>query len=220
MKLTDLVLLSLQTAYMQKDLTTKGMCAGLQGQIREAAANTYNILMYQALNTLGDTEFAHSLVDELAWQFHCDYYDKSADIEIKKGIVKQSIQIHQKKGTPQAIIDLLTTAFPSDTLLLEWFDYNGEPYHFKVVTSDTSAANNPAFMKALNSVKNARSYLDGIEGFTLVMHHAINNIKRNLEIEYRPNEVVEVGGVVNYVFPNGDTVTFGDENLSFIEGVG
>jgi hypothetical protein len=105
---------------------------------------------------------------------------------------------------------------------LEWFDYGGEPYHFKIVTSDTSAKDNPAFMRALNSVKNARSHFDGIEAFTLVMHYAINNIRRGLEIEYAPTQVVKVGEAINYVFGDEEQtpLTIGDENLSFYEELG
>lgn len=205
MKLTDLVLLSLQTAYMQRDITTQGFCAGLDEQIREAAASTYNILMYQALDTLGDTEFAHTLVDELAWQFHCDYYDKTASISVKKAIVKQSIKVHQKKGTPQAVTDLLQAAFPSDTVLQEWFNYGGKPYHFKVITSSLNTVDVDSFLRALNSVKNARSYLDGIFLFEAILCEAINRIKNHTEIEY----TMPIGAFEDYTFQDGDGLAFG-----------
>lgn len=192
MKLTDLVLLSLQTAFMQKDLTTQGFCAGLQGKLREAAFDTYKLLMYSNLDSLQDTDFGHSLVDELAWQFHVDYYDKSADIQTKKNLVKQSIRIHRTKGTPQAVLDLLSTAFPADTILLEWFDYGGEPYHFKIITSGFDGYDKEKFLQALNSVKNARSYLDNeqIDIYKTVIHYALNNIKVNAEYNYIPSQIV------------------------------
>ena len=192
MKLTDLVLLSLQTAFMQKDLTTKGFCAGLQGKLREAAFDTYKLLMYSNLDSLQDTEFGHSIVDELAWQFHCDYYDKTANIETKKNLVKQSIRIHRTKGTPQAVLDLLKTAFPADTILLEWFEYGGEPYQFKIITSGYDGYDKEKFMQALNSVKNARSYLVGgeVDIYTTVFHYALNNIKIYSEYSYTPSQIV------------------------------
>lgn len=190
MKLTDLVLLSLQTAFMQKDLTTQGFCAGLQGELRKAAFDTYKLLMYSNIDSLPDNDFGHSLIDELAWQFHCDYYDKTADIKTKRNLVKQSIKIHRTKGTPQAVTDLLQTAFPSDAILLEWFDYGGEPYHFKIITSEFEGYDEEKFLKALNSVKNARSYLDGVDIFKTVLHYAVNNIKVNAEYTYAPSQIV------------------------------
>lgn len=222
MRLTDLTLLSLQTAFMQRDLTTQGMCAGLQGELRDIATETYNILMYQSLSTLQNTTFGNQLLDELAWQFHVDYYDKEADFNIKKNMVKQSIRIHQKKGTPQAVIEVLETAFPSDTLLLEWFDYGGKPYHFKIITSEipqkegeTQEQAKARFISTLNTVKNARSYLEELSVFTNVLNYALNNIRKNLEISYEPVTVISVGDLVEYTFPNGETLQVGDENKVF-----
>lgn len=190
MKLTDLALLSLQTAFMQRDLTTQGFCAGLQGELRDAATNAYKLLIYSNLDNLQDNDFGHTLVDELAWQFHVDYYNKDADIETKKRLVKQSIKIHRTKGTPQAVHDLLQTAFPSDAVLLEWFDYGGEPYHFKIVTSEFEGYDEVEFLKALNSVKNARSYLDSVSVFKNVFAYATNNITAASSYTYEPAEIV------------------------------
>lgn len=216
MKLTELSLLALQTAFMQRDLTTQGMCAGLQGELRSLATDTYNILMFQALTTVGDTPFGHQLVDELAWQFHVDYYDKSADIETKKNLVKTSIKIHQKKGTPQGVIDLLKTAFPSGTVLSEWFNYGGKPYHFKITTSSLNTINIDKFLKALDSVKNERSYLDGIFLFEAILNVAISRIKLKNTIEYT---AVNVGDFEHYTFPDEEVYAFGlsEKAYSFIE---
>ena len=216
MKLTELTLLSLQTAFMQRDLTTQGMCAGVQGQLRDVAASTYNILMYQALNTMSDTPFANELVDELAWQFHTDYYDKTADFETKKALVKQSIKIHQKKGTPQAVIDLISTAFPADVYLLEWFNYGGKPYHFKLVTSQLPSTEDEAkIRKALLSVKNARSYLESIELFKTIMSNAIINIDKSTVIEYKSS----VGFFTGYGFESEELLAFGlgEKVYSFVD---
>lgn len=190
MKLTDLALLSLQTAFMQRDLTTQGFCAGLQGELRDAALNAYRLLIYSSLYNLKDDDFGHSLADELAWQFHVDYYDKTADIETKKRLVKQSIKIHRAKGTPQAVLDLLQTAFPSDAVLLEWFDYGGEPYHFKIVTSEFEGYDSAEFLKALESVKNARSYLDGVTVFKNIFAYIKSNIEAVTSYTYEPSGII------------------------------
>ena len=217
MKLTDLVLLSLQTAYMQRDLTTEGMCRATEAELHNSAISTYNVLMYQSLNTLEDTEFGNSLVDELAWQFHVDYYDPTADFDIKRNLVKKSIQIHRKKGTPQAVVDLLDTAFPSGitTVLNEWWEYGGEPYHFKITTSSLNGVNASLFYKALNSVKNARSYLDGVYFFTEILYGAISRMKVNREIEY----MVDVADFMSFGFQDGKALAFSVKEYSFIKAV-
>jgi P2-related tail formation protein len=121
--------------------------------------------------------------------------------------------MHQTKGTPQAVIDLLNTAFPSDTILLEWFDYDGEPFHFKIMTS--SLENELAFRKALSTVKNARSVLDSIDVWSTVFNYARNNITRGLEVHYKPSHIVGEG-LLQYTFQNGETYALGDETLAFI----
>lgn len=214
MKLTDLTLLALQTAYMQKDPTTQALCAALDGELKNTIEGIYNILIYQSLKDLGDTPFAHQLVDELAWQFHCDYYDADADIETKKAVVKQSIKIHQKKGTPQAVIDLLQTAFPSNTQLYEWFQYGGKPYHFKILTSELNNVQIGKFLKALNSVKNARSYCDGIGLYEAIKSAVVSKTDIASVLEYS----MSVGGFGVFAFGNGASLAFGidEREYSFI----
>lgn len=218
MKLTELALLSLQTAFMQRDLTTQGFCKGLDIELRDTAVKTYNLLMYQTIDTLQDNEFGNSMIDELAWQFHVDYYDHTASFDVRRDLVKQSIRIHRKKGTPQAIEDLINTAFPTQhTILSEWFDYGGDPYHFKITTTKAlSAQEEENFLKALNTVKNARSYFDGIETFSLILHNAISNISTSVEIEYTLN-FVEPQAEMPYGFGNGQTLAFGDNEYGFLE---
>lgn len=211
MKLTELTMLSLQTAYMQKDATTQALSAALDGELKKTIEGVYNILIYHTLNTLDDTPFAHKLVDELAWQFHCDYYDANADIKTKKAIVKQSIKIHQKKGTPQAVIDLMQAAFPSDTLLYEWWQYGGEPYHFKIVTSSLNGVNVDSFVKALNSVKNARSYLDGIQLFEGIESAIVSRSESKSVIDYS----MLVGDFETYAFGDNEAFAFGNTERQY-----
>lgn len=218
MKLTDLTLLALQTAFMQRDLTTQGMCAGVQEQLRNAASKTYNILMYQTLDTMQDSEFAHQLADELAWQFHVDYYDKSADIETKKRLVKQSLKLHRTKGTPQAVIDLMEAVFSSKSELNEWFDYGGEPYHFRIRASSLLASKATEFTKALKTVKNTRSVFDGVDFFEIILANAVSKIKKNNTVRYTDNPV---GFFDEYTFPNGEAFSFGvnEKAYSFITNI-
>lgn len=215
MKLTELTMLSLQTAFMQKDPTTQALCTALDGELKKTIEGIYNILMYQSLNSLGDTPFVHQLVDELAWQFHCDYYDANADIETKKAVVKQSIKIHQKKGTPQAVIDLMQTAFPSNTHLYEWYQYGGEPYHFKIVTSSLNGVKLKQFNDALKSVKNARSYCDGVQMFDAIESAIVSRSESKSTLNY----TMLVGCFEGYAFGDGATLAFGtsEREYSFIK---
>lgn len=103
-------------------------------------------------------------VDELAWQWHVDFYDPTLPIDQKRALVKNSLRWHKRKGTPSAVEELIATIFGSGQVV-EWWEYGGEPYHFKVITSDPAATADRAkeFLAAINSVKNVRSWLDTIE---------------------------------------------------------
>ncbi|RTQ95599.1 phage tail protein I [Lysinibacillus telephonicus] len=103
------------------------------------------------------------VLDHVAYFFHVDFYDRSLDIETKRKLIKESVYIHQIKGTPAAVEILIETLFDEGTVE-EWFDYGGNPYRFRVVTSNQSVTQERAeeFLRALNTVKNTRSHLDSV----------------------------------------------------------
>lgn len=158
MNLNNVDLLSLQPSFMREDTTTKGLCAALQPQFIKLADEVKACLIYCRINELDD-----KVLDELAWQMHVDFYDANADIEQKRELIKKSLIIHRTKGTPYAVETLISALF-GDGYVEEWFEYGGDPYTFRVITNNVAVTNDKAqeFIKALNSVKNARSWLDKV----------------------------------------------------------
>lgn len=105
-----------------------------------------------------------AVVDLLAWQFHVDFYEPvSMDLETKRKLVKQSIAWHRIKGTPAAVEQVLSAAF-ADAVVTEWFEYGGEPYHFRIKASGFNPDSKKVkdLIQALNTVKNVRSWMDDI----------------------------------------------------------
>lgn len=103
------------------------------------------------------------VLDHVAYFFHVDFYDRSLDIETKRKLIKESVYIHQIKGTPAAVEILIETLFDEGTVE-EWYEYGDTPYRFRVVTSNQSVTQERAeeFVRALNTVKNKRSTLDRV----------------------------------------------------------
>lgn len=103
------------------------------------------------------------IVDILAWQMHVDFYDTTLSIEVRRELVRNSIRWHKRKGTPAAVEELISTVFDSGKVD-EWFNYGGEPYMFRVITTNESVTMEKAeeFIRALNSVKNERSWLEKV----------------------------------------------------------
>lgn len=108
-------------------------------------------------------ELSEEKLDLLAWQMHVDFYDTNYDVDKKRTLIKNTLIIHQTKGTPYAVEKLIESIF-DEGFVEEWFEYGGEPFTFRVITNNSSVTNERAaeFIKALNSVKNIRSWLDRV----------------------------------------------------------
>lgn len=159
MDLKNVDLLSLQTSYMKQDPTTQALCAALNPHFRQLADEVKACLIYSRIDELDD-----AALDELAWQMHVDWYDSTAEIEIKRSLIKNAINVHRYRGTPFAVEETVKTYF-GDGEVQEWFEYGGQPYYFKVMTTNTRVNTTllNQFLKVLNSVKNARSWLEAVE---------------------------------------------------------
>lgn len=118
----------------------------------------------ETLSNLNDVDhLPESLLDYLAYQKHVDFYDYTYPIEMKRKLIKESTHYHRIKGTPAAIEQLIDTVF-GDGKVEEWYEYNGNPYRFRVSTSNQTATNERAeeFVRAINTVKNTRSHLESV----------------------------------------------------------
>jgi phage tail P2-like protein len=102
-------------------------------------------------------------LDLYAVDMHVDYYDFDLPLPQKQELVRQSIKIHKEKGTAWAVQKIAEIAFGA-AYTKEWFEYGGDPYYFKIYTSNPLATPEVArkFRLALETVKNVRSWLEGI----------------------------------------------------------
>lgn len=123
-------------------------------------------------------ELSSNFIDALAIQFHVDFYDTGLPLEKRRTLVKNSIRWHMRKGTVGVVQEVVQTVFDSG-VVSEWFKYSGQPYHFKVdllSAPEITPENINLIVKCINTVKNVRSWLDGL-GFrrdcTGIMHYGI-----------------------------------------------
>lgn len=135
-----------------------------------AAAAAIDQQMQAVTQLIPDVSILHRInelpeewLDEMARQFHVDFYDPELPLSQRRQLVANSMAWHRRKGTPSAVEELIATIF-GDGIVEEWFDYGGDPYFFRVVTSNFSATTEHAerFLRAVNSVKNTRSWLDNV----------------------------------------------------------
>jgi len=99
----------------------------------------------------------------LAYAFKVDFWNESLDESDKRNLIQNSILLHQKKGTIWAL-EKVFEALNMKAEVLEWFNYSGDPYHFKVDLSLQDQEITPAEIERLktyiNIFKNVRSVLD------------------------------------------------------------
>lgn len=105
------------------------------------------------------------VLDLLAAELRAQYYRGDMDLDTKRNIVKNALIWHMTAGTPEAVEGLIAAVFGKGKVE-EWFEYGGEPYHFRV-TADTGFALTPEkdklFREMLQKVKNTRSHLESVE---------------------------------------------------------
>lgn len=158
MDLKNVDLLALQTKHMQKDLTTKGLCAALTPQLKSIANKIDLCLLLSRVDYL-----PKKILDELADELHIEWYDASADIDVKRSLIKSSDLVHMYLGTPFAVEQVVEDYF-GDGYVEEWFEYGGESYRFRVVTSNSAVTGDLAnqFASAIEKVKRRSTRLEQV----------------------------------------------------------
>ena len=152
-------LIDLQTKYMQKDPSTIAFCASFDSQTKEIVKDIEKILIYPNIKNLSEP-----LLDELAFQFNVFEYNTAFSQNVKAQIIQNALLTHRYRGTKYAVETVLRSVLGDNSLVQEWFEYGGAPFHFKVLTSNMAVTNEMAdeFLRVLNIVKNVRSVLESI----------------------------------------------------------
>lgn len=158
MRLSDADIKALLPVFMRSDEAVIGLADGVNALIKALAAKVILLRVWDQIDNMSEAE-----LDELAWELNATWYSKDADITTKRELIKKSDLIHAKLGTKWAVEQVISTYF-GDGIVQEWFEYGGEPFKFKVITTNASVTNEQAslFLKALNAVKNLRSHLEEI----------------------------------------------------------
>lgn len=80
-------------------------------------------------------------------------------------MVRQALENHRKKGTA-AVVRNVVSIILEDGRVEEWFQYGGEPYHFRVILILGPMASEETIQKLVDTVyavKNVRSWLDYVQ---------------------------------------------------------
>lgn len=121
---------------------------------------TENINVVQIYTRIDELE--EQALDILAVDFRADWYDYNYSLATKRAMIRDSFFVHRHLGTKDSITRALADIFPYSTLM-EWFEYGGDPYHFRVILDVTNTAEHADFgliKKKINYHKSLRSHLE------------------------------------------------------------
>ncbi|WP_289147121.1 phage tail protein [uncultured Megamonas sp.] len=142
-----------------KDENIKDLSCVIDNIAIDIKQKTEMVLLLPKLKELPD-----SILNELAYQFHVDFYREYFDHDTKVKLIESSIATHKIKGTPYAVEKVCTDIFKSAKVIENW-EYGGEAYHFKVSfikEAVTDVSKIDSLMEAISSTKNVRSWCDEI----------------------------------------------------------
>lgn len=115
-------------------------------------------------------ELPEKLLDILAYDFKVDWWDQNFTLEEKRQVFKDSWYVHQHLGTKAAVETAIRAIYPL-TQVEEWFEYGGEPYHFRLnidITSDSGdRVRQRRVLERLDFYKSLRSHNDGVRYFLM-----------------------------------------------------
>lgn len=112
------------------------------------------------------------VLDLLAVELRTPYYDENFSLPTKRALIQETILFYTQMGTPAATEKIVSSIFGRG-YIKEWFEYNGEPHHFRVIVENMEAVEKllGEFLNVLRAVKRLSSWLDNVAVLQRHEHH-------------------------------------------------
>lgn len=151
-------IVKLLPAFMRDDCAARGLSAPMSDMVQEISATLDLLSTWDHLDTLPEKD-----LDELAWEINLLWYNKAASMDIKRSIVRNGFLTHSKLGTKWAVENVIATYFGVG-IIREWWEYAGDPGHFKVLSTNPTITNErlDEFLLLLEKTKRLTAKLDGV----------------------------------------------------------
>lgn len=143
---------------IKKDPELKAISFSIANTVKKLIRYADSISTYAVIDVLPER-----ILDLMAIENRVSYYDETMEVEKKREIIRNAMRWYEKAGTPKAVEELIQIVF-GEGKVLEWFDYGGKPYRFKIQTNASMTPEvEKKIRKMIKSVKNTRSHLESIE---------------------------------------------------------
>lgn len=147
-------------AVLADDKKLNALARSISGTLESRVKEIEKVNIYARID-----ELPEDLLDILAQDFKVDWWDYSLTLSEKRETLKRSWYVHKHMATPSAVTTALS-AFYSETECEEWFEYGGEPYHFRLAMTlpaeEIQSTKHEKVVSLLRFYKNLRSVLDRI----------------------------------------------------------
>lgn len=210
--ITQIRLIDLVPPSIRDDPEVQAAAAALEDELQAVTAAIPTTLLISRID-----ELPEDVIDLLAWQWHVDFYEPGITLNQKRALVKISIHQHRKKGTPWAV-EQVVKAILEDAIVQEWWEYGGQPYHFRVIRIGGEMIEPSMYSrleKAIRTVKNIRSWLEGVSLYREIssMIYAGGTVASSRTIEIMP--AAYQGPVISgAVYVSGITYQFKEVEIS------
>lgn len=145
---------------LQKDPSAVALAEAMADLLARRPEEIEQLRIYPVIDRLDER-----LLDILAYDFKVDWWDTDYSLEEKRRTLKNSWRVHKTLGT-KAAVEMAVSAIYPNTQVVEWWEYGGEPYHFRLhinVSDDNIESDKQRrVLSRLDTYKNLRSHLDTI----------------------------------------------------------
>jgi P2-related tail formation protein len=159
MTIDNISMIDLIPPYMQDDITVIGLCAAADYIFKTLFSCIKKMDFYKNLDLLSDDD-----LDYMASTMNILWYKKSDSEDVKINVIRNSDQVFWTLGTVAAVEKVFTDIF-GEGETSEWFNYGGDPYHFKMLTynPDITESDVNEFLKTIKNVKRSSAIFDSVE---------------------------------------------------------
>lgn len=160
-KATQIRLSNLLTPNLLADENIRNAASSIDAELQAIASAAERLPFLAHLDSLNE-----QWLDELLWQFHAEGIEFAETAEEKRDLIRNSIDIHRKKGTRYAIERILEI-LSMQGVIQEWWEFEGDPFTFRIdvnIKSDRMITDEKLNLleRLVNEFKNTRSHLTKI----------------------------------------------------------
>lgn len=187
MNIYDIDLTKLVSQSLLEDEKMKQICEVVNTELQQMMTTTEWAKASYDIDNASEAVLQH-----IAWQLNSELFFIGKTLEEKKRLVKEAISLHRKKGTKYAVEHSIQLIIPN-AKVKEWFEYSGEPYHFRVInTEKRSLREILTVISLINIMKSLRSWIDNnleAEDEGLIDLNLLLYFDTFMTSKYKPNYV-------------------------------